>query len=129
MQKLVFPVLLGASVLAAAMTAQADDSHRRDGVLNIAVIGDMPYGLNNADTVQFKATPAFINAINADTDVSLVLHLGDIHSGKQTCSYGYNQSIYDLWTSAPGFKSPVIYTPGDNEWTDCHKPKEGVSTR
>ncbi|HMT81648.1 MAG TPA: metallophosphoesterase [Azonexus sp.] len=125
MQKLVFPVLLGASVLAAAMTAQADDSHRRDGVLNIAVIGDMPYGLNNADTVQFKATPAFINAINADTDVSLVLHLGDIHSGKQTCSYGYNQSIYDLWTSAPGFKSPVIYTPGDNEWTDCHKPKEG----
>jgi len=124
-QKLVFPVLLGASVLAAAMTAQADDSHRRDGVLTIAVIGDMPYGLNNADTVQFKATPAFINAINADTDVSLVLHLGDIHSGKQTCSYGYNQSIYDMWTSTPGFKSPVIYTPGDNEWTDCNKPKEG----
>src|SRR5262249_17873305 len=22
------------------------------------------------------------------------------------------------------FKKPVVYTPGDNEWTDCHKSKE-----
>jgi hypothetical protein len=124
-QKLIFPMLLASSMLAAATTVNADDSRERDRALNIAVIGDTPYGLNNADTAQFKATPAFINAINSDPDVSLVLHIGDIHSGKQTCSYGYNQSIYDLWTRTPGFKSPLIYTPGDNEWTDCHKPKEG----
>ncbi len=48
--------------------------------------------------------------------------MGDIHSGKQTCSYGYDQSIHDLWTA---FKCPVVYTPGHNEWTGCHQSKEG----
>lgn len=86
------------------------------------MFGDSPYGVNDADTAQFNATPPFIQAINADRDVSLVLHVGDIHSGKQTCSYGYDQSIYGLWTA---FTSPLVYTPGDNEWTDCHKSKEG----
>jgi hypothetical protein len=124
-------MMLGASVLTTATTVQANESSHNEshGVLTIAVIGDTPYGLNDKDTAQFQATPAFIKAINDDPNVSLVLHVGDIHSGKQTCSYGYDQSIYDLWTStnvaAPGFRFPVIYTPGDNEWTDCHKPKEG----
>jgi hypothetical protein len=124
MQNLMFSMFLGASVLAAAATALADDSDHKEsrGVLNIAVFGDSPYGNNDADTAQFLATPAFIKSINDDSDVSLVLNVGDIHSGKQTCSLGYNLSIYDLWKA---FKSPVVYTPGDNEWADCNKSKEG----
>jgi hypothetical protein len=121
-------MMLGASVFAAA-TAPAFASHDKDsheheshGVLSIAVFGDSPYGLKDSDTAQFDATPAFIKTINDDADVSLVLNVGDIHSGKQTCSLAYDQSIYDLWTA---FKSPVVYAPGDNEWTDCHKSKEG----
>jgi hypothetical protein len=117
-------MMLGVSVLVTTTTVQAAPSHDREshGVLSIAVYGDSPYGLNNADTAQFDATPAFIKTINDDADVSLVLNVGDIHSGKQTCSLAYDQSIYDLWTA---FQSPVVYTPGDNEWTDCHKSKEG----
>lgn len=124
MRKLILPMMLGASVLATATPTQAFSSHDKEshGVLSIAVYGDSPYGLNNADTAQFEATPAFIKTINDDSDVSLVLNVGDIHSGKQTCSLAYDQSIYDLWTA---FQSPVVYTPGDNEWTDCHKSKEG----
>ena len=34
----------------------------------------------------------------------------------------YDRTIADLWL---GFKNPVVYTPGDNEWTDCHKKKQG----
>src|SRR4029077_2007355 len=55
-------------------------------------------------------------------DVSLVLHVGDIHSGKQFCTFAYDQSIYDLFAA---FQQPLVYTPGDNEWTDCHKTGEG----
>lgn len=126
MRKLILPLMLGASVFAVT-TAQAHSfhdkaSHDAHGALGIAVFGDSPYGLKDADTAQFDATPAFIKTINDDRDVSLVLNVGDIHSGKQTCSQAYDQSIYDLWTA---FKSPVVYTPGDNEWTDCHKSKEG----
>lgn len=127
MQKLILSMMLGASVLASTTTAQAfsfADLHDEEsrGALGIAVYGDSPYGVNNADTAQFKATPAFIKTINEDADISLVLNVGDIHSGKQTCSLAYDQSVYDLWTA---FKSPLVYTPGDNEWADCHKSKEG----
>jgi hypothetical protein len=51
-----------------------------------------------------------------------VLHVGDIHPGKQYCTNSYDESIYDLWTQ---YKDPLVCTPGDNEWTDCHKSGEG----
>jgi len=93
--------------------------------LTLAVYGDSPYGsdlVNPPDTAQTEKTPAFIASINADPKVDLVLHVGDIHSGSQNCTEAYDRRIYDLWTA---FKNPLIYTPGDNEWTDCHKKKEG----
>jgi hypothetical protein len=91
-------------------------------VLTLAVYGDSPYGTSPTDSAQFEATPAFIDSINADPKVDLVLHVGDIHSGKQYCTQAYDQSIYDLWTR---YRDPVVYTPGDNEWTDCNKAGEG----
>lgn len=89
---------------------------------SIAVIGDMPYGTSPTDTAQFLGNPAFIAAVNSDADVSLVMHVGDIHSGKEYCTQAYDQSVFDQWKA---FKSPVLYTPGDNEWSDCHKVKQG----
>jgi Calcineurin-like phosphoesterase len=88
----------------------------------MAVIGDMPYGLTATDTAEFNASPAFITSINNDKDVSMVLHAGDIHSGKEYCTQAYDASIFTQWAA---FKTPLVYTPGDNEWEDCHKKKEG----
>jgi calcineurin-like phosphoesterase family protein len=95
---------------------------RSDNVLTLAVYGDSPYGTSPGDRTQTDETAAFIASINADPKVDLVLHVGDIHSGSQFCTAAYDQEIFDLWTS---FKNPLIYTPGDNEWADCHKAKEG----
>lgn len=116
---------------------------------SIAVFGDAPYGCKagtfvspeetpeicppgfNPDTVtgpnpgdsrQLNATPAFIDAVNHDNKVSWILHAGDIHSGSQFCTLAYNQAVYNLWKQ---FEIPLVYTPGDNEWSDCHKSKEG----
>jgi hypothetical protein len=88
----------------------------------LAVYGDAPYGTSPTDTAQFQAMPAFIDSINKDPQVSLVAHVGDIHSGKQYCTQAYDQSVYNLWRR---YQKPVVYTPGDNEWTDCHKAAEG----
>ena len=88
----------------------------------VAVIGDVPYGTSPTDTRQTIAHPRFVAAINADSDVSLVAHIGDIHAGKQYCTQAYDQTIFEHWTA---FKQPLVYTPGDNEWMDCHKAKEG----
>jgi hypothetical protein len=122
-QKRVLAMMLAAGVFgtATAIEANAPADGQSQGVLNIAVYGDSPYGTANSDTAQFNATPAFIQKINANPDVSLVLHVGDIHSGKQLCSKAYDQSIFDMWKS---FRFPVVYTPGDNEWTDCQKSGE-----
>jgi len=90
--------------------------------LTLAVYGDAPYGLTADDTTQTDKTAAFIAAVNADPKVDLVLHAGDIHSGKQLCTEAYDGTIADLWSA---FENPLIYTPGDNEWTDCQKSGEG----
>jgi hypothetical protein len=94
----------------------------QSSAFNVAVIGDVPYGTSPTDTRQLLAHPRFVAAINADPDVALVAHIGDIHAGKQYCTQEYDKTVYDHWTA---FKRPLVYTPGDNEWMDCHKAKEG----
>ncbi|KIF01121.1 hypothetical protein PL81_37260 [Streptomyces sp. RSD-27] len=105
-----------------ATAAESGPSHGARAPFTLAVYGDAPYGTSPTDTSEFQATPAFIADVNADPDVSTVIHVGDIHSGKQYCTAAYNQSIAALWKT---FADPLVYTPGDNEWTDCHKAGEG----
>ena len=119
-------ILLAAAALcvavAAPAAASASDSSHPSGSFTYAVYGDAPYGTSPTDTSETDATPAFIRAVNADEAVSTVLHVGDIHSGSQYCTQAYDQQVAGLWTS---FADPLVYTPGDNEWSDCHKKKEG----
>jgi hypothetical protein len=125
MRKILIATLLttSASLVAAAYGATTGPfDTKSSNTLTVAVFGDSPYGTTPTDTAEFDASPAFIASINADSAVDLVLHVGDIHSGKQYCTATYDASIYDLWTA---FKSPLVYTPGDNEWTDCNKFGEG----
>jgi hypothetical protein len=121
-------IALGAAValaLAAGVVALAGNGTPINtgsaNALTLAVYGDAPYGGSNSDTAAFAATPAFIDGVNHDPKVDLVAQVGDIHSGSQKCTVAYDQSIYDLWTT---FKDPLVYTPGDNEWTDCQKTKQ-----
>jgi hypothetical protein len=116
--------ITGAAVAAALLASSAVISGESSlkNQLTVAVFGDTPYGDAKTDTLQTLATPAFISSINSDPDVDLLLDVGDIHSGKQFCTEAYDRMIADFWTT---FDKPLIYTPGDNEWTDCHKPGEG----
>ena len=116
-----------AVLLVATGVASADGPSDRthDDTFTMAVFGDSPYGTKPSDIAEQNATPAFVDSINADPSVRMVLHVGDIHSGKQYCTLDYDQAIFSLWT---GFDDPLVYTPGDNEWTDCHKAGEGGGT-
>ena len=116
---------LAAGVLAGAVAFAQNGTPinpNSNNALTVAVYGDLPYGVTPDDTTQTDKTLAFISTINDDPQVDLVLHVGDIHSGKQYCTEAYDLQIFDFWTT---FKNPVIYTPGDNEWSDCHKSGEG----
>jgi hypothetical protein len=78
-----------------------------------AVIGDMPYGQAKLDSL-----PLLIALINHDPAVQLVIHVGDIKSGSNSdCSDTYFATIKRLFDT---FQDPLVYTIGDNEWTDCH---------
>ena len=53
---------------------------------------------------------------------SLVINTGDTHSFK-VCS---NDKIDYFYRSFNNIQSPVIYTPGDNDWLDCVKAQDGI---
>jgi len=113
---------LGTIAAALAVAVPHAASGTNPNTLTLAVFGDSPYlDPKFAPHAEFSATPAFIDTINADSDVQDVVHVGDIHSGSEPCTVAYDQSIYSLWTA---FQKPLIYTPGDNEWSDCTKVKE-----
>jgi hypothetical protein len=79
----------------------------------LAVIGDTPYG-----AIKLADLPSLIALINADPKVDLVAHLGDIKAGKNAeCTDTYFATVKGIFD---GLKDPFVYTPGDNEWTDCH---------
>jgi hypothetical protein len=74
--------------------------------VTIAVYGDAPYSTvqtdysvsppTNSDHTQIDGTPGFVDAVNADKKVKLVMFAGDIHSGKEPCTFAYDRSIYDF---------------------------------
>jgi hypothetical protein len=53
-------------------------------------------------------------------DLQWFLHVGDILW--YPCS---NEAYGDRLYRMNGIRHPVIYTPGDNEWTDCHEAVAG----
>ncbi len=83
-----------------------------------ALIGDMPY--HPDDDQKFLE---LIEEINGEKDLSWVLHTGDIKSGSTPCSDEFIQERLELYGQ---FQHPFIITPGDNEWTDCHRPLCGA---
>lgn len=109
-------VAVGAlTTTASAQPGKANDQD--NSPFTFAVIGDIPYG--NAQITRF---PKVIDQINADPAIQFVDHLGDIKSGSSECADDYFQMIK---TDFDRFVDPLVYTPGDNEWTDCHRPNNG----
>jgi hypothetical protein len=102
----------GAASAPASTSAQSDDVN-----YSFAVIGDIPYG-----DAQIANFPNVIAQINADPAVQWVDHLGDIKNGSTVCSDAYFAMIRNDFDQ---FADPLVYTVGDNEWTDCHRPNNG----
>jgi hypothetical protein len=114
---------LGACAAVALAIVAGSAGAGNPNTLTLAVYGDSPY-LDPAfasKTAEQDATPAFIQTINADPSIQEVVHVGDIHSGSEPCTKAYDLSIFNAWKA---FQKPLIYTPGDNEWSDCTKVNE-----
>jgi hypothetical protein len=81
-------------------------------------LGDMPYSLPQ-DLRRFENLITEINRLKP----SFSIFIGDTKSGSSLCSDEHNQIIKSYFSS---FKTPLVYSPGDNEWTDCHRILAGA---
>jgi len=115
-------VSVGAVVLTAAIAASAPafaagkPGQSKPGHYTFAIIGDVPYG-----AAQIAAFPQWIDQINA-SDPQMTFHVGDIKNGSSRCDDAVYTSVKANFDS---FVNPLIYVPGDNEWTDCHRANNG----
>ena len=87
------------------------------GAFSFALIGDVPYA--DADSIRFARVT---DRINADRDIQWVIHAGDIKRGGQPCTDAVLEERLERFSR---FERPFILTPGDNEWTDCHRKIAG----
>ena len=80
--------------------------------VRFGVWGDTPYGAAEAALI-----PDLVEEMNA-ADLDFSVHVGDIKDGGTPCDDAEYERAVDTFEQ---FSSPLVYVPGDNEWTDCHR--------
>ena len=106
-------------VLAAAVAAALALGPARASAepVRFLAFGDMPY-VWPKDLGRFAGLIEAGNRLKPD----FMVHLGDIKGGGSPCTEEAYRTVLDLLQRA---EPPLIYTPGDNEWTDCRRPSAG----
>ena len=107
-------IVVFALTLLAIFGAQAQTSSKS---FSFGLWGDMPYKKAGDDA----KLPAVLKSIN-QSDISFSLYDGDIKDGSSKCT----DDVYaDALKMFGTMVKPVVYVPGDNEWTDCHRTNNG----
>jgi hypothetical protein len=116
---------LGAAFLAGNVFSAGSGANGKTFEYSVALWGDFPY----SDVQATTGVPNLIADINA-SDAEFSVHDGDLKAGNATvgsktptdCSNAlYAQALVYLNT----FTKPAMFTPGDNDWTDCDRPANG----
>ncbi len=79
---------------------------------HFVAIGDTAYNANR----DYPVYERLIGAIN-DADPAFTIHVGDTW-GVKTCTEENHLWVREWFEK---YTHPVVYTPGDNEWTDCRE--------
>ena len=103
-------LLVGALLTLSLSYAQAQ-------TFSFGLWGDMPY----QKAGDAPKIPALLNSIN-QSDIAFSIYDGDIKDGSSKCTDDIYASALTMFGA---LKKPVVYVPGDNEWTDCHRLNNG----
>jgi len=107
---------LAATLVVLSAQAAAAGEYVRAGV-SFALLGDVPYGLSEEPKFDHV-----IADINASRNVRFVLHTGDVKQGSERCD---DAVLIKRFNHYQKFDDAFIVTPGDNDWTDCHRTNNG----
>jgi hypothetical protein len=124
MRRLLVPTL-GALIIAAVTAGIAVGGGRDDGPTDhrdfqyaIGLWGDLPY----SDVQATSGVPNLIADMNRQR-LAFVAHDGDLKAGSNSpCDdalYTRSLAFFDSLNTA------AMFTPGDNDWTDCDRPSNG----
>ena len=87
------------------------------GRVTFALIGDLGY------FPEYEPMVANVHAdIDRDPGLAFVVHVGDLSRPVHACDPAFFERRVGLFKSSV---HPFVFTPGDNDWTDCHDT-EGV---
>jgi hypothetical protein len=85
---------------------------------SFGVLGDTPYN-------RFERThlPAVIAEMDAEL-LKVVIHDGDIKNGGSAATMPFTRTGWPC----SGAVTILLFVPGDNDWTDCHRTSNGPTT-
>jgi hypothetical protein len=125
MRRLVIPLIaaLAAAAATGALAVAHDDATGRsdagNGTYAIGLWGDLPYN----DQQKAVGVPNLIADMNSQR-LAFTAHDGDLKAGSGPCP----DSLYtDAKAMFDTLDAPAVFTPGDNDWTDCDR-NPGVSS-
>lgn len=86
---------------------------------SFVALGDLPYGSPEKAYGPYRVLIDRINHVAP----AFSIHIGDFKSGSTLCS---DEEFAQQRAHFQRFNGAVVYTPGDNEWTDCHRANNGA---
>ena len=86
----------------------------------IGLIGDIPYTAEEE-----RKTEVLFRELDSER-LAFVVHVGDIKSGSSPCT---DELFFRERERFDSSAHPLIYVPGDNEWTDCEHTGYGPLER
>src|SRR6266516_2892034 len=107
-------VVLGALAIVIGRGGMPPAAPTPPGSFSFGVFGDAPYSAD--EELQY---PILLKHIDAH-DLRFVVHVGDIFW--RPCSDEHYAEVLRHFNQ---LHEPVVYTPGDNEWTDCWERDSG----
>jgi hypothetical protein len=126
---ILFVVFAGGASAAGIAVAGKSDGNDKTFEYAVGLWGDLPY----SDAQAQIGVPNLIADMNSQ-DIAFSVHDGDLKAGNgtpgsqtpTTCQTASQPTIY---SQGLGFLNsldrPAIFTPGDNDWTDCDRTTNG----
>ncbi len=109
---------LAGALMIAAVTGTSPSAHAQtQSAFTFALIGDLGYYPQQEPLVD-----NLLADINQDASLAFVAHVGDLSRPVHACT---EETLKRRLTQFNRSAHPLIFTPGDNDWTDCHD-KQGV---
>jgi hypothetical protein len=111
------------SSVAAGTPAASNDPNAPDGgKYAIGLWGDLPYTTPTSDIQATVGVPNLIADMNSQK-LAFTAHDGDLKAGSfRPCDDSlYTQGLAYL----NALEAPAVFTPGDNDWTDCDRASNG----